>query len=397
MISLHSILATGLVDKLPTFILAAAAILITIAFSMGFVKGFRKVGWGGLIWATAAVLLTVVGLAAEPTGTPTHQLIVIMAVVLIYVAVTMIAYGILAYFVRPKIKWIKDNVNGDTSLAEYGLEFEPEYADYDGEDDPKPYGKRLHKTGCNPPNLFGRLLGGVACALNMGLLLWACLSFVLLCIQATGLADMVIGQILLDEKIAKLLEIAKQYVLDWLSIGLIIAVARVGYKKGLLNSLRGFIVSTGSLVLVVVCFYLPFSKYATQDTGLLHFLVLFINRCTKVVSKAPFFPDVIGKLLAGACLSLIAGAIMFGVNMLLKKGCKLVSSNASSRKVDQVLSCALYMLIGVFAVICAWMVLALANHFGLFRIHEIIFEDAQISNILFNFTKGLVKDLLPGV
>lgn len=395
MISLHSILATALVDKLPTFILVGAAILITIAFSMGFVKGFRRVSWGGLIWATAAVLLTVVGLAAEPTGTPTHQLIVIMAVVLIYVAVTMIAYGILAYFVRPKVKWIKDNVNGDTSLAEYGLEFEPEYADYDGEDDEKPYGKRLHKTGCNPPNLFGRLLGGVACALNMGLLVWACLSFGLLCIQATGLSEMVIGGILLDEKIAKLLEFAKKYVLDWLSIGLIIAVARVGYKKGLINSLRGFIVSTGSLALVVVCFYLPFSKFATQDEGLLHFLVLFMARCAKVVSKAPF-ADIVAKLFAGACLAVIAGLVMFGVNLLLKKCCKLVSANASSRKVDQLLSCALYMVIGAFTVICAWMVLALVNHFELFRIHEILFEDAKISNVLFNFAKGLVKDLIPG-
>ena len=143
MISLHSILATALVDKLPTFILVGAAILITIAFSIGFVKGFRRVSWGGLIWATAAVLLTVVGLAAEPTGSATHQLIVMMSVVLIYVAVTMIAYGILAHFVRPKVKWVKDNVNGDTSLAEYGLEFEPEYLDYDGEHESNPYGMRI--------------------------------------------------------------------------------------------------------------------------------------------------------------------------------------------------------------------------------------------------------------
>ena len=395
MISLHSILATALVDKLPTFILVGAAILITIAFSIGFVKGFRRVSWGGLIWATTAVLLTVVGLAAEPTGSATHQLIVMMSVVLIYVAVTMIAYGILAHFIRPKVKWVKDNVNGDTSLAEYGLEFEPEYADYDGEDDPRPYGKRLHKTGCNPPKLFGRLLGGVACALNMGLLLWACLSIVLLGIQATSLSNMVIGGILYDDRIAKLLEIAKQYALDWLSIGLIIAVARAGYKKGLMNSLRGFIVSIGSLALVVVCFYLPFSKYATQDERLLHFLVVFMNRCTAAMAKHAL-PPVVTKLLAGVCLSLIAGGLMFGVDLLLKKGCKLVSANASSRKIDQLLSCVLYMVIGVFAVICAWMVLALANHFGLFQIYEIVFDDAQISNVLFNFTKGLVKGFFPG-
>ena len=285
MISLHSILATGLVDKLPMFILVGAAILITIAFSMGFVKGFRKVSWGGMIWATTAALLTIVGLAAEATGSRTRQLIVTMAVVLIYVAATMIAYGILAYFIRPKMKWIKDNVNGDTSLAEYGLEFEPEYVDYDGEDDPRPYGKRLHKTGYNPPNLFGRLLGGVACALNMGLLLWSVLSIVLLGIHVTSLSNMVIGGILNDNTMAKLLDLAKKYVLDWLSIGLSIAGARAGYKKGLMNSLRGFIVSIGSLALVVLCFYLPFSKYATQDEGVLHFLVVFMNRCTAAMAK----------------------------------------------------------------------------------------------------------------
>ena len=107
-------------------------------------------------------------------------------------------------------------------------------------------------------------------------------------------------------------------------------------------------------------------------------------------------PGVVTKLLAGACLSVIAGLLMFGVDLLLKKCCKLVSASASTRMVDQLLSCVLYMAIGAFAVICAWTVLGLANHFGLFQIYEIVFEDAQISSVLFNFTKGLVKGFFPG-
>lgn len=393
MISLHSIMASSLASKLPTIIGIAAGVLLVVAFIVGFAKGFRKVGWDGLIWATAAGLFTFVGLLIEPTGGPARKFGIILAFAVGYVVAALIVYGILAHFLRPRMRWVKDNVNGDTSLAEYGLEFEPEYLDYDGEDDPKPYGKRLHKTGYNPPKFMGRLLGGVSCAVTVGMVIWAIVSIFLLGINATSLSKMMIGTVLQNEVVAKLLEFAQKVLLDWLAIGLIFLIAKKGFKKGLLNSLREIIVSLGSVALVGLCFYLPFSPYATHETGLFYFLHNFSDRCANAVSSLPL-ADILGKVLAGACLSIGAGILMALFNLLLKKCCKMVSASAPTRMVDQILSCVLYMAIGVAICIGIWFVLALLENFGLFNISEVLGEEAILSKGFFSLSKGLVGKII---
>ncbi|MBO5737140.1 MAG: hypothetical protein J6S04_04955 [Clostridia bacterium] len=393
MISLHSIMATGIASQLPTFIGIAAGVLLAVAFIVGFVKGFRKVSWDGLIWATAAGLFSFVGFLIEPTGGPARRFGITLAFAVGYIIAALVVYGLLAHFVRPKVRWVKDNVSGDTSLAEYGLEFEPEYLDYDGEHDPRPYGKRLYKTGFNPPKLMGRLLGGLSCAVMVGMVIWAVVSIFLLGINATSLSKMKIGAVLQNETVGKLLEFAQKVLLDWLCIGLIFLVAKKGFKKGLLNSLRGIIVSLGSVALVGLCFYLPFSKYATHETGLFYFLHNFSDRCANAMSSLPL-ADILGKVLAGACLSIGAGVIMFLINILLKKCCKLVSASAPTRMVDQILSCVFYMVIAVAICIGIWFVLAIMENFGLFNISEVLHEEAHLSNGLFSLAKGLVKKVI---
>ena len=393
MISLHSIMATGIAEKLPMVIGIAAGVLLVVAFIVGFVKGFRKVGWDGLIWVTAAALFSFVGFLIEPAGSPSKKFGIILGFAVGYIVVALIAYGLLAHLLRPRIRWVKDNTNGDTSLAEYGLEFEPEYLDYDGENDPRPYGKRLYKTGFNPPKLLGRLLGGLACAVTVGMLIWSVISIFLLGINATSLSKMNIGMVLKNETVAKLLEFAQKVLLDWLCIGLIFIVAKKGFSKGLLNSLRGIIVSLGSVALVGLCFYLPFSPFATKETGLFYFLHNFSDRCARAMSSLPF-ANILGKVLAGICLSVGAGILTFLLNLLLKKCCKLVSANAPTRMVDQILSCVLYMVIGVVICLGVWFVLALLENFGLFNISEVLHEKAYLSNGLFDLAKGIVRKLV---
>lgn len=393
MISLHSILATDLVTKLPKIVAIAAGVLLALAFIIGFVKGFRKVSWDGLIWATAAGLFSFVGFLIEPTGGPSKKFGIILGFAAGYIVAALAAYGIMAHFLRPRIRWVKDNVNGDTSLAEYGLEFEPEYVDYDGENDPRPYGKRLHKTGCNPPKLLGRLLGGVACVVTVGMLIWSIVSVLILIINASELSNMVIGGVLKVNIVAKLLKFAQKVLLDWLCIGLIFVVAKNGFNKGLLNSLRNIIVSLGTVALIGVCFYLPFSSHAAKETGLWYFLHDLSVKCSAAVSSLPL-AKVIGKLLTGVCLSAFAGVLMFLLNLLLKKCCKLVSASAPTRMVDQILSCILHMAIGVAICLVIWFVLAIMEHFGLFNISVVLSEDAHLSNGIFSLARGLVKKLL---
>ena len=392
MFSLHAMMATDLASKLPKLIGVVTLVLLAAAFIVGFVKGFRKVSWDGLIWATAACLFTFVGFLIEPTGGEVRKVAIVLLFALLYIVAALVAYGLLAHLVRPRVRWVKDNVNGDTTLAEYGLEFEPEYLDYDGEDDPRPYGKRLHKTGFNPPSLWGRLLGAFAAMVMVLMLVWSVLGITLLGMSATKLADMSIGSILQNETLGKLLGLAQKLTLDWVCIGFIFFVAKKGFSVGLMNSLRSILVSLGTVALLGVSFYLPFSDMVTRETGLFYFLHTLSERCASAMQRFPL-SDILGKLATGGCLAMASCVVMFLFNLLLKKCCKLVSASAPTRMVDQILSCGLYMVIAVVICVGVWVCLAAVEYLGILNVSEILHEDAYLSNGLFSIAKKLVLEL----
>ena len=394
MFSLHSVMAADLVQKLPMLVGAGAGALLIVAFIVGFIKGVRKVSWFGVTWVTAGAAFLLIARNLTFEGTPTVRFGKTLALALLCAAAALVLYGVLAHFFRPRIRWIKDNVNGDTTLAEYGLEFEPEYLDYDGEDDGNPYGKRIHKTGFNPPKVLGRILGGVVSILNVAVILWAAISITLLIINGTGLFDMNIGKVLDIVIVAKVLEFAQFALLDGLAIGIIIVWANKGFENGLLNSLRSIIISLGSIAAIGGCFYLPFSPLAANERGIFSFLFVVTGRCANALGDSLPFADVLAKLIAGACFAALAGVLMFLLNLLLKKCCKLVSATAPTRIVDTILSGVLYMLIGAAICVGVWFVLALVEHFGLFNISKVINEYAKLTNGLFDFSKGLVEKVL---
>ena len=121
MFPLHSILAMQ--DMVPFFGLIGAfvcAVILLIAFSGGFVKGFRRVRWGGLIWFTASLAFVFV-YKFTPVGMilPAFGVFGMVGYALVCALAVLALYGMLASFVRPRMRWVKDEINGDDSLAEY--------------------------------------------------------------------------------------------------------------------------------------------------------------------------------------------------------------------------------------------------------------------------------------
>lgn len=392
MISLHSVLAGGIIDVLPTIFVIVAITLLVLAFTMGFVKGFRKVGWDGLMWLAASLLFLLLN-SLLPEGailSAAFTASIIMAV--LSVAAALVGFGVLASFIRPKVRWVKDNVNGDTSLAEYGLEFEPEYLDYDGENDVMPYGKMIYKTGFNPPNVVGRLLGGVACMVTVAMILWAVAGVAMLAVDATSLKTMGY-EIILKGKFAEfLLMTAKKYLLDCLAIGITLFIAKRGYYTGFMSSLRTLILTIGGTAGIGFAFYLPFSKFAYRTDGLWTFLNKLAIRCYVALDgKGGAFNAILSKLLAGVVIAAIVCVLLVLLNLLLTKCCKMVSSSGPSRLADACAACLFYAVLGAAIIVAAWFVLATLDFFMIININEVIQPTAHLSNGLFRFT-GLLLD-----
>ena len=396
MISLHSILAIAdVMAKLPTTIFAICGVALVLAFIVGFVKGFRKVSWDGLIWTTAGVAFVGVCHFYKPQGdTATGSIVISVSVALACVAVVLAVYGFLAYLIRPKMRWIKDNVNGDTSLAEYGLEFEPEYLDYDGEHDYAPYGKRIYKTGYGAPSFFGRLLGGLTCAINLGVVLAMVLGVVVLAIGATSLSQMNIGLLLENAGMRIVLLLSEAYLLEFLLIGLVILVAKKGYENGFISSIRWLIVTIGGFAAVIVSFYLPFSAYANATSGFFSYLNKLVVRCTGIFADVGMLNGILGKITAGICILAAFAVLLVLMNVLLKNIEKGINGIGLTRRLDGCLACVMYMVIGVVICMAIAFVLTGLDILGIFRTSEIIGDEAYFARALYEFAKSIIGPFL---
>ena len=388
MISFNSILATGgLMENLPMIIFIVMGVALAGAFAMGFVKGFRKVSWEGLSWFTAAGAFIAAGSLAKM-----ESMAVALVVALVCALGSFALYSVLAYFLRPKMRWIKDDINGDTSLAEYGLEFEPEYLDYDGEHDYAPYGKRIYKTGYGAPSFFFRLLGGITCAVNVGMVLASLLGVFLLVVNGTALSEMNIGLILNDENMKLVLGYAEKYALDVLSIGMIIFMAKHGYRQGLVSSLRSIGITIGAFVAVGVSFFLPFSEFAAGD-GV---LASFVTQCGAVFEKFGPLSGVLGKVFAGIIFLALFSIVLILLNIVLKNVCDMINGFGLTREMDGYIAAVVYAFIGAALCVGMWFILAGVDILGLFAVGNLFTERAYLSNELYKFAKAILEPFLAG-
>ena len=370
--------------------------VLAMAFVMGFFKGFRRVSWSGLIWFTASVLFIAISKIALPApALGITEAITALVVAVACVIAVMGVYACLAGLVRPKIRWVKDDVNGDTSLAEYGLEFEPEYADYDGEDDWKPYGKRLQKTGFLPPSFFARLLGGITGMVNAAMMVFSITALLIFGLEIAGIHSETLNSILTHESMKPLIDFTNSYILDVIVIGAIFLLAKRGINKGFAHSCTSTGLWIVGLGLCGVCMWLPFSVFAKAESGVFLHFAEFVNRCLVAgVSISAPFGAILGKLLAGFILVAIAIAVLALLHFGMKKLCKVIESNQTMKVMDECFSALVYAVIGAVICIAVFAALACLEYFGIFQISGVFGENAVLSQTLFDTVLQEVKTLL---
>lgn len=383
-------------QQLPLLIGAFAAAVLLIAFFIGFAKGFRKVSWGGLVWVAASVgfFLLESFLGAENPIKPLIATMIVdeatatflssFAFALGCIVVALLLQGVCSLLFRPRVKLV-DREGDRFTVDENGIEYDDEDKDYDDYEDYRSR-KMVVRKGFRRPSFFGRLSGGVICAINAAAVLVAVLAIALFIVCVTPLKEGLLAPVFTNEYMPLVQEYAFQYAFDFLMIGIILKIARCGYKKGFMESLRALVVGVGRLVGIGFAFYLPFSTMVLPvEEGGIEIVHWFVYRCidaaTMMGLTEPYAP-LVGQLLAGVLLFVIVLIVFALLNFILKTLAEGIEGVGFFRVIDGALACLVYIVIG--AAICAiiWAVFYVVGAYGIFDVSTLVGETSLAKKLL---------------
>lgn len=392
MIPLNTILsATESASKLPEVAVGFGALILLLAFFIGFAKGFKWVNWD---WFTClfgfASYVLVDGLLKKNNlklGFPTIKDIsgdTIDTFVIAFgcLAISLVMFGICSALFRPKEVWVRK----DRFL------FKRDQKAGRGDGNPK----RLVYKNYAPPKFIGRLLGGVICMANVGVILALMGSFILFFISATSASGLKIGLVLQTEMGKLALGYAKRYALDFITLCIPFFLACYGFKCGFVKSLRTVFVNAGAILTFGISFWLPFSPLVGK--GRLNILGKLISRCTAILNNIPEkLKPFVAKLIAAIFLLVIFFFIFLWIIHLLKKYEEMLEKVKCMQVIDSMVSCILYFIIGIGVCIALWSILYTFDLYQIFKISEVLGEDSMLAKGLFEFAKLFIDSLLKPV
>ena len=403
MIPLHSLLAiSDYIKYVPKAGMIICAVILLIAFIVGFAKGFRKINWGAAAGLLALLLfifadkwLKGVGYVAKlplPSTLQNVDPIVMTSILLAFASalVMLILYGVCTLLFRPRWKWVTKNPKAKRGHIEYEND--------DAEVETGEVQRRLVWKNAGTPTIFGRFIGAFVCLINTAALLAGTLAVILLLLGKTPLANQSwVAEILGDAMVAKAYEYACLYAFDFFMIGVVITIAGKGYKKGLLSSITSLVLAFGGIVLFALGFYIPFSPLAGNEK--LKFIGGFVEKGKGLMTRIPklgeyeMLVDVGGKLLTGAIFAVILVVIYFVIKYVLVKCGKMVKEVAPFRVLDGAVAGLLYFVVGIAICVAVLALFYVAEYCGFFSISGWI-ADGSLVDGLYDICGGLLNPVL---
>lgn len=396
----NSILAWNIkqyVKYVPNALLVLGAGLLIIAFLVGFVKGGRKVKWGGLVWLATGVVFLIVN---EIVG-DTNPLASIMpskydkrvvafvwdlTIALLCIIAVLLLYGLLTLLFRPRVEKERGDNREKEGLEALGFKYDDnnDYQDYQQYQNFLQYRQKQASIvkKKRKPSFFNRLFGAIICAVNTAMVLAVFYSAFYLIIDATALKAGFFEGIYQTAYVEKILPYIYRYALDMAIIGVILACTLKGKSMGVIEAIRTVLVKIGSPVATVVGCYLPFSPFVQSS----FYLNAVVTRCTGLFTSLGTSEKVAyygGKVLT-CVLIIIALVICFWIlNFLLKKLSSGVKKVLPFKAIDNALSCLVFMALGVILVSFIWCVLYTFSYYGIVNTHEVLLRDSGLSKGLF--------------
>ncbi len=411
--SILAISAAGLLEKLPLIALALICAVVVIAFFIGFEKGFRWVSWEGALWfGAAAVYFVIDRLAGEQNFLTTlvaalggneylqaflpHVIFATLCVV-----AALVVYGICTITLRPSVRRVPKK--GDLfTKDEQGFDYDDEWDDYDDYEMYKDTTMIVRK-GFQTPSIFSRVIGGVCCALNAGLVMFVAVAFGFMFMASEPWKSAYFAEMFANPLMALSAKYISRYGMDILLFGVIIKIALKGYQVGFVQSMRTLFVKMGSIIAVLVACWLPFSKYTANPA-----FGSFVGGCVDAL-RSFGLPNTVaflgGKVL---CALLLCGVFMLGVwlvNYLLKNLEEGIKGVAFFRRINGTLSCAIFAMVGALAVVFIWVALYLLGAYGIFDFGALLTEGSISKGLLdvcgsyvqpvIDVVKDAIKGVLP--
>ncbi len=389
MIPLNLILSNmDIMAKLPQLVVIVCAVILMLAFFVGFAKGFKQVSWcwlpclaGFVGFMFAMKLLKEKNLAFKGLSIPGMSEMAMTTLVVAFgcLLVAMVLYGFFSAVFRPRSVWVKKDKK----------QFRKEQKSGTGDGNPK----KLVWKNLAPPTFYGRFWGAVLCVVNTAVALAIVLSCGLLLINAVDSLKVKFADVMNVKIMHLALQYANKYALDFLTLCIPFFIACYGYKCGLAGSLRTIVMKAGGALVIVLAFGLPFMSEAIPAK--INVVGKLINRCAALLGKVPdFVKPLAAKLLAGVVLLLILGILLALTNYFIDRYYKMLKNAKLIRVIDSSVSCLIYFGIGVMASIGLWAALYAVEAFGFVNISSMVGEDTMLAKELLGFVKTFMDPKL---
>ncbi len=378
----------------PTYAVIACAVILGIAFLVGFIKGFRRVAWGGFYWLLASISYVVVYymlgdnnmlswmFAPEMASVANFAWAILLA--LLCMMVCLLIYGILGLLFRPREVLYKDK---EVEIDDLGFVYEEDW-----EDDGLDFVEETYivKNG-KKPNIFGRLAGGFMSAVNVAAVLGVIISLFLFVINGTAFKNGYIGYIFDVPLVQSAFMYAQAYALDFITIGIVMAVTYRGFKRGFIGTTRKLIVFVGVIAILLACFVIPFSQFSYS-----YFISRLIERCASMYTKFDAnYQYLFGRITAGVVLAIPGIIVIVVINVLLKKLVKGINACGFLRVLDGMLAAVLYAILGTLLVFVFWCLLYILEYCGIFYVSDGLNGDyATLSTRFLSFAEFFLKDFV---
>ncbi len=406
---------------LPYIGIGVVAFILVIALIVGLSQGFRRVGWGGLLWGGACVCYALIGRflaeknqlagiiqgmgVSAATASAVSAALVAVGCVLVF----LIVFGLIAKIVRP---YDEEETREEAAPQQtpyppqyayppYGYPYQPYAAspygepfDEDFEEDEPERGveRRVKKSGAD------RFFGGIVAVINALVVLAMLGGLVLTVLNATALREGALKAVYELPVMQKIFPYVASYAIDFLLIGIVMLYVRRGYNVGIVAGLRSLVVSIGRIVAVGLAFWLPFSPYVAEGAPL---AVIGKGNAAIAGMLSKYVPEALQGIcapVAGAAMGVILTVIFLIVvgiiSWLLSLAIESTETEGGAQFFDGLLGAIVYVVIGLVVCIMICVALYAVQYFGLFEAGKLLGEQSALCKGIFNVCDEYVKPFL---